>query len=245
MKKITVVTVSYNAAGFLEKTIESVVGQSYPNLEYIIIDGASTDGTLDIIKKYSGKIAYWVSEPDKGIYDAMNKGILAATGDYIIFMNAGDRFAGEKTLEDVASKLNGATIVSGRWHRCYPDGLMKTACPKKLEVIRREMPVCHQATFVRTDYHKSHLFDSSYRFSADYAFFYRAWRVGEAFSYVDDVVADFLEEDGVSAKNIADSVRERKRAWSAESNLAWRKLDLEWQILRIKVVKAIKSIIKK
>ena len=87
---ITIITVSYNAVRTIENTILSVLNQVYLDIEYIIIDGGSTDGTLDIIKKYQEKIAYWVSEPDKGIYDAMNKGIEKATGDYLFFLGADD-----------------------------------------------------------------------------------------------------------------------------------------------------------
>ena len=104
--KVTVVTVTYNAAESLEKTILSVLQQNYSNVEYIIIDGGSTDGSVEIIKKYSDKIAYWVSEPDRGIYDAMNKGIRKATGEWINFMNAGDLFFHESTLSSVFSKQN-------------------------------------------------------------------------------------------------------------------------------------------
>ena len=96
---ISVVTVSYNAVLTIEQTILSVINQTYPNVEYIIIDGGSTDGTVDIIKKYADKIAYWVSEPDKGIYDAMNKRWLKATGDFIQFLNAGDWFENEHVIE--------------------------------------------------------------------------------------------------------------------------------------------------
>ena len=91
-QKVTVVTVCYNAVKEIEKTIQSVIGQTYDNVEYIIVDGGSTDGTLDIIRKYSSRITRWVSEPDKGIFDAMNKSARMATGEYINFMNAGDLF---------------------------------------------------------------------------------------------------------------------------------------------------------
>lgn len=96
---ISVVTVSYNAVSTIEQTILSVINQTYPHIEYIIIDGGSTDGTVDIIKKYADKIAYWVSEPDKGIYDAMNKGIKVATGEWINFMNSGDCLYRNDTIE--------------------------------------------------------------------------------------------------------------------------------------------------
>lgn len=101
--KISVITVCYNAADTLEKTIQSVLGQTYPNIEYIIIDGGSTDGTVDIIHKYTDRIAYWVSEPDGGIYDAMNKGIERATGEWINFMNAGDIFCDKFVLTNILS----------------------------------------------------------------------------------------------------------------------------------------------
>lgn len=96
--KISVITVCYNCVSVIEQTIKSVLEQTYPNIEYIIIDGGSMDGTVDIIKKYSDTVTYWISEPDNGIYDAMNKGIDMATGDYLNFMNAGDTFFEDKAI---------------------------------------------------------------------------------------------------------------------------------------------------
>ena len=242
--KVSVVTVCYNAGDILEDTIKSVVSQTYGDMEYIIIDGASSDGTVDVIKKYSDKITYWVSEPDKGIYDAMNKGILAATGDYIIFMNAGDRFANSSVVENVASRLNGATVVTGRWHRCYKDGSMKIGSPSKIARLSVDMPICHQATFVKLSYHKANPFDTDYKYSADYNFFYKAWKKGENFSVIDECIADFIVDHGASSDNVSASILERKLAWQGENNLFFRKMHLWYQILRINSVKSVKRLIK-
>ncbi len=243
--KISVITVCFNAADLIEKTIKSVVGQKNADLEYIIIDGGSSDGTTDIIRKYEKNITHWISEKDNGIYDAMNKGIAAASGDYIIFMNAGDKFSNKDILSSISPSLGNHTIVSGRWNRCYSDGKVKLASPKALDSFLVEMPICHQATFIKLDYHKNNPFDTSFRLSADYNFFYNAWKNHESFSYIDDVIVDFLEAEGASTDNITASVMEREKAWEGEKNLILRKLNLKYQICRIKSVKFIKLIISK
>lgn len=241
--KISVVTVCFNAANLIEETIKSVVDQTYSDVEYIIIDGNSIDGTTDIILKYEDKISYWISERDKGIYDAMNKGIAAATGDYIIFMNAGDKFANNNVISTVVPLLGEHTVVSGKWHRCYSDGCIKSASPKELSSFKVEMPICHQATFIKLPYHKENPFDTSFRLSADYDFFYKAWRRGETFSYINLYIVDFLEAEGASTDNIKASVMEREKTWRGEKNLFLRRLNLKYQICRIKTVKFLKSII--
>lgn len=109
MKKaplITVITVSYNAVSSIEDTIKSVINQSYKNIEFIIIDGQSTDGTVDIIKKYEKQIAYWTSEPDNGVYDAMNKGIDKSTGEWIIFLGADDILLDNLTILQKGTSIN-------------------------------------------------------------------------------------------------------------------------------------------
>ena len=103
--KITVITICFNIGNELEQTIKSVIGQSYPNIEYIIIDGGSTDDTMAVLKRYKDNISLIVSEPDKGVYDAMNKGVRLATGDYVNFMNGGDRFSNSEVLTTLFSDL--------------------------------------------------------------------------------------------------------------------------------------------
>ena len=112
--KVSVITVCYNAIRGIEKTIQSVISQSHDDIEYIVIDGGSTDGTIDVIQKYRDKIAYFVSEPDGGIYDAMNKGIKAATGEWINFLNAGDVFASKDAIMiSMSIDTDGIDVIYG------------------------------------------------------------------------------------------------------------------------------------
>jgi glycosyltransferase involved in cell wall biosynthesis len=168
--KISIITVSYNVVNTIEKTILSVINQTYPNIEYIIIDGGSTDGTIDIIKKYEDKLTYWVSEPDKGIYDAMNKGVIKATGTYCNFMNAGDKFFDENVLLNVFQDkhdediLSGITVTSSDiW---YP--------PEKNNLsllFFYKYGLGHQATFINTKLLKEVPYDEKLKIVADNKFF--------------------------------------------------------------------------
>lgn len=196
---ITVVTVVFNDVQHIEETILSVVNQTYPNIEYIIIDGGSTDGTVDIIKKYEERIAYWVSEPDKGIYDAMNKGIQKATGEWINFMNAGDVFALNNTISSLfigmdyqCDVLYGDTVhilTSGRYlHRAEP-----------IYILEHRMPFCHQSCFVKANLLKNIGFNCKYRIAADYDLFYRLYKQGYVFQQVSNTIAVFESIEGLSS----------------------------------------------
>jgi glycosyltransferase involved in cell wall biosynthesis len=152
---ISIVTIVYNGEAFLEETIKSVINQSYDNVEYIIIDGGSSDGTVDIIKKYEDKVSYWISEKDKGIYDAMNKGIEAATGDYINFLNAGDDFCDQYVLEKIFLQhkyisydiVYGSAIVVDK-NRTNKLLLKPKAFTKFNLLFWTTRTVCHQSIFV-------------------------------------------------------------------------------------------------
>ena len=159
--KISVVTVCYNAVDSIEETVLSVLNQTYPNVEYIIIDGGSTDGTVDIIKKYTDRLAYWVSESDKGIYDAMNKGIAAATGDYINFMNAGDRFVDTKTVEKAVSLFppNVDVVYGDSYEKSANGSIYYVECSSNPDDLAKGPTYRHGSSFVKTNVHKEHLFD--------------------------------------------------------------------------------------
>ena len=114
--KYSIITVNYNNKNGLEMTIKSVLGQTCKDFEYIIIDGGSTDGSVEVIKKYASRIDYWVSEPDKGVYNAMNKGIRKATGDYLNFMNSGDAYHSTSALEIIAGLHSDDDIIIGGYY---------------------------------------------------------------------------------------------------------------------------------
>ena len=181
-KVFTIITVTYNAENLVENTMKSIFSQTYTDYEYIVIDGNSTDNTMDIIKQYRDKIDILISEKDNGIYDAMNKGIKFATGQYINFMNCGDYFVNNEVLEKVSKKIQeDSAVIYGNaiYHtvvgkyRVYPSTIDKT--------IQRRMPFNHQCTFVKTEIAKNHLFDTTYKVSADYNMFLSLYKEGFRF----------------------------------------------------------------
>ena len=164
---ISIITVIYNDGKKLEETILSILSQTYDNLEFIIIDGSSTDGTIDIIKKYQDKIDYWISEKDSGIFDAMNKGILAAKGDYINFMNAGDFFIRKNLVMEIVDILNSQEIDF-----LYGDvnvgnnNIIKNKIRYNTQFIYKT--ICHQAIFAHKKCFNKNMFDLKYRWMCDY-----------------------------------------------------------------------------
>lgn len=182
--KVTIITVCYNAAVYIEKAIQSVLSQTYPAIEYIIIDGKSTDQTLSIINKYKTKIHKIISEPDKGIYDAMNRGLRLAEGDIVYFLNADDRFYDDRVVEDIVQEFgnnNALGLVLGKVQLVnLPAGSVlplknpwRTVFNRKRDFILAQ--VCHQRIFCRKIvFEKIGLFNLKYRIFADYDWFLRA-----------------------------------------------------------------------
>lgn len=220
---ISVITVSYNAATIIEETILSVVNQTYPNVEYIVIDGGSTDGTVDIIKKYADRLAYWVSEPDKGIYDAMNKGMAIATGNYINFMNAGDTFGDNTVLGTCAETLKNDTTIDILYgdnyrknYKKYNDYLRKA---RKIRDLRKSMVFCHQSSIIRLSYHKDHPFDTRYRALADYNFFRYAYFTDRLnFYYINIPISRFDMGCGISKNNFELTYKEMQQILGNRAN---------------------------
>ncbi|MDP3465855.1 MAG: glycosyltransferase family 2 protein [Sulfuricurvum sp.] len=167
---MSVVTVVYNGQENLEQTINSVLDQTYDNIEYIIIDGGSRDGTLEIIQKYEDKIDYWVSEPDGGIYSAMNKGASLATGDYISYINADDWYNND-TIQSVVSAIdhNNIDYIFGNVD-IYADNAFHSTLKKQFEQYKFNTPFGHPALFVKTHHLLTTPFNTDYKVIADYDF---------------------------------------------------------------------------
>lgn len=219
---ISVVTVSYNAATTIEETMLSVINQTYENIEYIIIDGGSTDGTVDIIKKYADRIAYWVSEPDGGIYDAMNKGIKVATGEWINFMNAGDRFVDKNVILNIFQlDLNNVVALYGDMYFVTSKN-KKLIKAKPVSFTKRNMPCSHQALFCRIIEKKEILFNTSYKIAADYNVFYNLyWKYGENSILKIKLPVVLFDGTGLSSTNKIATFREVLKIRNAHRNFIY------------------------
>lgn len=194
---VTVVTVVFNGEKFIEDTILSVVNQSYRNVEYIVIDGGSTDNTVKVIDRYKSHIHYWVSEYDSGIYDAMNKGIDAATGEWIIFMNAGDTFSSQSSLADVFShNQSNFTVIYGDVSVVYPN-FTRLVKAKMISEIPKGMPFSHQSTLIKTSYHKTHKFNIENPIAADMELLTSTYLSGFSFNYIPFSISN-ISSGGVS-----------------------------------------------
>ena len=218
---ISIITVSFNAVSTIEKTILSVINQTYPNIEYIIIDGGSTDGTVNVIKKYSDKITHWVSEPDKGIYDAMNKGIAIATGEWINFMNAGDIFKTTNVIKDIFyNKCINASILYGdaEFKDIYETYIFKA---RPIQDIMNIMPFSHPSVFIKGDLHKNNPYDTKFRSSGDYNFFLSMYKQNVIFKYMPIVISTFDATEGMSKDNYIIVHKEDAIIKGIKKNLLW------------------------
>ncbi len=211
---LTVITVVYNDVNHIEKTMNSVFSQTYKDIEYIIIDGASKDGTVDLIKKYEDKIDFWKSEPDTGLYDAMNKGLKKATGDYVCFLNSGDLFFDENTVKDIFLSSNdknvdvfyGDTVIVDEQGKIK--GKRRHRPPEKLtwKSFKNGMLVSHQA-FIPSLKLVSQ-YDLSFRYSADYDWCLKILKKSSSIINVNKLIIRYLD-GGLTKKSFIKSLRER------------------------------------
>jgi glycosyltransferase involved in cell wall biosynthesis len=196
---ISIITVELNVKDTIESTLLSIKKQSFSDYEFIVLDGCSTDGTLDILIKHQKSLDCWISEPDEGIYDAMNKGIKMAKGDWIIFMNAGDVFFDKNTLEKIVKYLDGDVVYGD--HATYNHDPDKYECASvKNRSYKRNIPFCHQSVFFRRELLQKFPFDLKYRIASDYDQYLRIKNSGAKIKYIPKTVSKVLD-GGVSSRS--------------------------------------------
>lgn len=241
--KFSIITVTYNAEAVLEETIQSVIAQTYHHVEYIIVDGASKDGTPAIIQKYRNHITQLVSEPDKGLYDAMNKGIALSTGDYLCFLNAGDCFHEDDTLQLMLHTLHGeqlpdvlygeTALVDTQRHFLR---MRRLSTPNVLtwKSFKQGMLVCHQAFFVKRTLAQP--YDLHYRFSADFDWCIKVMKKARTLHNTHLTLIDYLEE-GMTTQNQKASLKERFRIMAKHYGWISTMIHHVWFIVRAAVKK--------
>ena len=204
--QINVITVVFNGEKYIEETIQSVLSQTYQNIKYIIVDGGSTDGTLDIIQKYGHVIDCWISEPDKGIYDAMNRGLSLASGGWVNFMNAGDLFYSPDTIRQIFDGTIGdEKIIYGDVHIRYED-FERVEFARHPRRLWRGMQFSHQSVFCELEYHKRNLFNIENEICADLEFYYKAYRKNINFKN-SNVIVSSVDTGGISESNRLKTLR--------------------------------------
>lgn len=218
--KISIITINYNNKLGLEKTIKSVVDQAFTDFEYIIIDGGSSDDSKEIIEKYKDKIDYWVSEKDKGIYNAMNKGIKVAKGEYLLFLNSGDNFTDKNVVKNVFLKAGNEDIIYGDTNYVYADGSKKVLTSLKEEELtlanfntNNRATISHPSSFIKRNLFDQHLYDENYKIIADIKFFIEQIIFNNCtVKHLPFVISDFYL-DGLSSnpENWKATIKERNR----------------------------------
>ncbi len=212
-KKISVITVVFNAGNFLEWTLKSIQEQKYKGIEYIVVDGGSTDNTLELIEKYQPIITSWISEPDEGLYSTMNKGLGMASGEYVMFLNAGDIFYNENVLDKIfnagdlpADIYYGETIIMDEKGKDI--GLRRLKAPENLtwRSLIDGMMVCHQSFIVRKSISEN--YNLKYKIASDYDWMLNCLRKAKTINNTHLIISRFLD-GGLNKQNIRKALMER------------------------------------
>lgn len=216
---LSIITINYNNKDGLQKTIDSVISQTFKDFEWIIIDGGSTDGSKELIEKYSQHITYWVSEPDKGIYNAMNKGIKVAKGEYLFFLNSGDYLVQPNTINQIFTQSPNTDFINGnlyilKGNKIIRDKGIHSDYITCIDLIRGNLN--HQSTFIKKFLFDLYgFYDERYRIVSDWKFFLYTIGIKEhSIKYLNVDVA-YFDATGISSKNLNLVKKERQEILSA------------------------------
>ena len=245
--KLSIITVNLNNALGLEKTIKSIVEQTYADYEYIIIDGGSTDGSVEVIKEYSDKITYWVSEQDRGIYNPMNKGIQKSTGEYLLFLNSGDYLCNYSVIEKMLSNKIEYDLIYGNVIIVDLNGKKrKEIGPGKSEIgfySLFQKSICHQVSFInRKLFDKYGLYDEDLKIVSDWKFFIIALVLNNAIIEYKDINVTYYGLEGISAtqKELLRSEREKVLKELIPNSILNEYKEFEFDWIRIKRIRKYK-----
>ena len=239
--KFSIITITFNAAQVIEPTLHSVLEQTYTNYEYLLIDGGSKDDTVAKAKASGIEFAHIVSEPDNGLYDAMNKGIARATGDYLCFLNAGDKFHEKETLQQIAETLKDKDlpdVIYGETAIVDETGkflhMRRLSTPERLnwKSFKQGMLVCHQAFFAKRELALKHPYDMQYRFSADFDWCIRIMKEAKCLHNTRLTLIDYLNE-GMTTRNHKASLKERFRIMAKHYGWVSTILHHCWFVIRL------------
>ncbi len=242
MIKLSIITINYNNKVGLQKTIESVIAQTSKEFEFIIIDGNSNDGSKDIIAQYQSNFTYAISEPDTGIYNAMNKGIAKSNGEYLLFLNSGDWLNNNQVIASIKNHLNDTDVISGDMNIFQENNwnLHRSQDTITIDYFLR-ISLYHQATFVKKElFSKSGLYDDNFKLAGDYEFFIRTLLKQDAtYKHIPFLISNFLT-DGISNDKGFNELnyKERELAWSKHfSKLVYKHFEKSNQMSNSKELK--------
>lgn len=227
---VSIVTVVFNDVTNIEKTIRSVVNQSFEFYEYIIIDGGSTDGTMEIVESYASKIAHFISQPDKGIYDAMNKSLNYVSGKYVYFLNSGDIMHSNNTLSVIAAQAKDEDII-------YCDTIVtiddsQYRLPFRSLSVADPMPFCHQSVLVKSNLLHQFRFDTNFKICADKDFFKKCFDNGASYKSI-SLPFGVIKGDGFSVQNRILHMKENQAIFKESSLVYFFKLTKQYLLILV------------
>ena len=215
MPKLSIITINYNNVSGLKATIQSVINQKFKDFEYIIIDGGSRDGSVDVIKQFSKKITYWVSETDNGIYNAMNKGIVKSRGDYLLFINSGDWLCNSDVIKKVFDSNPTSDLIFGNMIKLYKNGdSIRITGTLESEITILSFfheTICHPSSFFkRSLFSKFGFYDENLKIVSDWKFYLIAFGLNDSTIKYENIDISFYNTEGLSSIQVEQAQNERK-----------------------------------
>ena len=211
--KVSIITISYNNLEGLKKTYDSIRRQTFADYEWIVIDGGSTDGTTEFLQEHSKELSFWCSEPDKGVYNAQNKGTKYARGEYSIYMNSGDSFFSDDVLENIFKKDIDADVIYGNWMLVFEDRETRVGVAPKVADLAYffDDNMCHQAMLIRTEAVKNRPYDESFRIYADWEEWLALYMQGKLFHRIDMIVCNFMVGGISTGDNASEKLKQERK----------------------------------